>query len=194
MLLGLLGIIPSFVNASEITPRTTYYTFGHKITWNIENIWYYVDSSASSYSSLIAESADNWVHTGHGYNKLYPFIATTNKTLSAADFYNKSLGSNTLGVTWMYKRVNGNAIRVNGSNGAPTENWLFCEIELNPSLLNNYSYKLRKNVVVHEMGHCFGLAHNPSNKTVMYPYANGLDSSVNGVTAVDNQTFNYIYP
>lgn len=87
ILLLLLVIFPTQTKAEK------YYTFNrHKMTWNVENIWYYVDSSVSSYYTyLISRAADNWVHTGVGYNKLYPLTKTTNITLSAVDFSNTGL-------------------------------------------------------------------------------------------------------
>lgn len=185
IVLLLLTIFPNQASAE------TYYTFNrHVITWNIENIWYYVDSSVSSYYTyLISRGADNWVHTGVGYNKLYPLTKTTNKTLSAVDFYSKSLPYNTLGTTTMYKRVNGNAVVVNPEN----ENWLFAEIVLDENQLNTFEERLRLVCIVHELGHAWGLAHNPNVYSVMWPNTD-MDSSVTGVMAIDNETFNYLYP
>jgi predicted Zn-dependent protease len=47
------------------------------------------------------------------------------------------------------------------------------EVVLNWSLINSngYSAAKRQSIAAHELGHAFGLAHNPSNKAVlMYPY------------------------
>ncbi len=191
-IIGIILLIPTIVKA-EVNPRITYYTYGHKMTWNIENIWYFIDSAASSYESVVADAANNWVHTGYGYNKLYPYTKTTNITLSATDVFKLAEGENALGVTWHFKRVNGKAIGVNGQNGAPTENWLYCHVDLNIPELNKLGNRAKKITTLHEMGHCFGLAHGIEKKSVMYPYYNGLDSSVNGVQEIDHKTFNYIY-
>ncbi|HIQ93805.1 TPA: matrixin family metalloprotease [Candidatus Ventrenecus stercoripullorum] len=186
IILLLLTIVPIQAHA------TTYYTYNnHVITWNVENIWYYVDSSVSSYYTyLILRGTDNWVHTGVGYNRLYPLTRTTNISLSAVDFYSYGLQPNTLAITTVYKRVNGQAVAVNPNN----ENWLFAEIAFDENQMNTYEERLRLVGVVHELGHAWGLAHNPDTHSVMYWNASDMDSSVTGVTSIDNATFNYLYP
>jgi len=98
------------VSAANTLPPTSY-----KTTWNIEDIWYYLDSTAVGYSGTISGAANNWVHTGHGYNKLYPNTRTTNKYNSAIDFYSTNGPKNSyVAQTTLFKRVNGNPVVVLG--------------------------------------------------------------------------------
>ena len=63
---------------------------GGNLIWNIESIYYYVDSSANSFVTPIANAAYNWVYTGYGWNNLYPNSRTYNITYSAIDIYGYS--------------------------------------------------------------------------------------------------------
>jgi hypothetical protein len=80
---------------------------GGNLTWNIESIYYYVDSSANSYVTPIASAANNWVYTGYGYNRLYPNRRTTNVSNSAIDIFGYNSNDNTNGFTAFFARTNG---------------------------------------------------------------------------------------
>ena len=52
-------VFPKSVMATTATP-----TFKKKLTWNIESVYYYLTSTATDYSNLIRDAADNWVQVG----------------------------------------------------------------------------------------------------------------------------------
>ena len=169
------------------------------LLWNIESIYYYVDSSASIYTSTIADAAYNWVYTGYGWNNLYPNTQTSNKYYSAIDFYSfysppvliEGKWVITLGETTHYAREYGTYGDPHIVN-ADTEDWLFNEIKI-----NDYSYSSNPSssfaTIVHEFGHAFGLAHNNDNvNSIMCQDIH--DRAVSTVQDVDHWAFVKKYP
>jgi len=181
----------------------TYPAYGkYKLTWNIQKIYYYIDNTATGYSGTIASAADNWVHTGIGYNKLYPNTRTYNKKNSAVDVYAEYYGNASfVASTYTYMKKNGVTsfvewVGVPGrapGTGIPSANYSYTEIHINNDIFDNYTnFELRKAVIVHEFGHCWGLGHNYENE---YSIMNGYDDSrkVYTVQKVDNKIFNILY-
>lgn len=164
--------------------------YPYSLTWNIESINYYVYDSASTYTTQIANAANNWVYTGYGYNRLYPFTQTTNVTMSAADFtsYKKDNGENA--VTYHCVPVAGNlGLHVS----AMEEDWTYCEIRLNNFYMTGFSSTTRQGVIAHEMGHLFGLMHNDLNSySIMCQMATGR--AVYKVQQVDVNAFLKKFP
>lgn len=54
----------------------------------------------------------------------------------------------------------------------PVENWLYCKISIDEQEMNRAfgdNATKRKQLILHEMGHVFGLAHSENKATIMYP-------------------------
>ena len=70
----------------------------------------------------------------------------------------------------------------------PFEDWLYCNIEIDENYVNNYfgsnNSTIKKVLLLHEMGHVFGLAHTTSTATIMYPYLDAI--TVTKVTYADS--------
>ena len=182
----------------------TYPAYGsYKLTWNIESIYYYVDSSAETYSGIISDAAYNWVYTGLGYNKLYPNTRSYNMLNTAVDIYAVSnLGNSTTAQTNTFKWVGGVQTEVGwvGVNpprtntGVPGDNYTFAEIRINTPVFDNTNvYDEKKATIGHEFGHCWGLGHNPENSySLMYNWR--ATRNVYTVQQVDQDVFNILYP
>ena len=171
------GIIPPLLNGNLI--------------WNIESIYYYVDSSASGFETPIANAAYNWVYTGHGWNNLYPNIRTTNIVDSAIDIFGYSLNDGNNGYTTFWARTNvtwGDAYQTSYNN-----DWLYNEVYLNYKYLSTQDTSYIQGVVAHEMGHCFGLYENNLNQYSIMCQA-GSGRAVTTVQEVDNIAFNQKHP
>lgn len=100
----LVFLIPVSANA--------YNTFkGHKMSSGIGNYgkstkFYWVDSSASTYSTKIANSFDRWIYSSKYAGILTPisYRKTTTKSASTIDFYrvNSLSGTNVIGRTTFF--------------------------------------------------------------------------------------------
>lgn len=176
----------------------------YKLTWNIESIYYYVDSSAENYSSVISSAANNWVYTGLGYNKLWPNTRIYDVLGTAIDIY--AYNGNVNGIeatTSLYKWVNSVKTEVpwvgvsgRSNTGIPSGDYKFAEILINSSQISsNSSYYTNtrfQGIVAHEFGHCWGIGHNPENvNSLMHNYS---DNRSNTVQQVDQNVFNILYP
>jgi hypothetical protein len=180
-------VFPKSVMATTATP-----TFKKKLTWNIESVYYYLTSTATDYSNLIRDAADNWVHTGYGYNKLYPNTRASKQSNGTVDFssYNDS-SSLTIAFTLFFKRANGTTGTISEVH-PDIENWLFAEIHINNPVMKSLNTYNQKGTIVHEFGHAWGLAHNQTNpSSVMCQLGSGR--KVNTVQEVDNNAFNSKY-
>lgn len=161
------------------------------LLWNIESIYYYVDSSANDYLTPIANAAYNWVYTGHGWNNLYPNSRTTNIENSAIDIYAYNIVDGNNGYTTFWARTDGtsgDAYQTSYNN-----DWLFNEVKLNTAYLYDETDEYIQGVVAHEMGHCFGLDENNTNQYSIMCQA-GSGRAVYTVQAVDNEAFNLKHP
>lgn len=159
---------------------------GGKQSRGVSNMYYYVDSSASGYTTLINNAIDNWVVTGWGWNPIYLApVASNNGT--ALDFYlrgSDQLGYSILGQTTFY---NSSEVQV-GSN----TDWFFAKIELNSSTLPNISYNNRQGTISHEIGHGLGLAHQNSNtSSIMCTLGSGR--TVYTVDQISHNAINTLY-
>ena len=159
---------------------------GGKQSRGVSNMYYYVDSSASGYTTLINDAIDNWVVTGWGWNPIYLApVASNNGT--ALDFYLKGsdqLGYSILGQTTFY---NSSEVQV-----ASNTDWFFAKIELNSSTLPNISHNNRQGTISHEIGHGLGLAHQLSN-TGSIMCTLGAGRTVYTVDQISHNAINTLY-
>ncbi|TRZ35952.1 hypothetical protein CEQ21_10040 [Niallia circulans] len=149
----LLFLVPNNTNA--------YSTYnGHKMSSGIGNYgkskkYFWVDSSASTYSTKINNAFDRWIDSTKYAGILTPtsYRKTTSKSASTIDFY---------AISSIANGVMGRArFMVNSTNvNANAQNWYWTRIEFSKSLMNNSSYsKYQQSVISHEIGHAFGLNH-----------------------------------
>lgn len=81
---------------------------------------------------------------------------------------------------------NGNLVSKRGTG--PTKNYFYTEVTINK---NHFPSSYRTSIMIHELGHAFGLAHSSSKYSIMYPYYNTV--LVSKVQKVDNDTINLLY-
>lgn len=172
------------------TKASAYVLIGGRFTRGVGNTCYYVDSTASSYTSRINAAANNWVHTEHGANPIY-MTAVSSSHGTHIDLYGKydSFWGNTgriLGETKMF-----NSAAQDITSQTAYTNWVYAEIYLNRNLLNT-STDNTQGTIAHEMGHCFGLNENNGNiYSIMCQ--TGAGRAVYQVGADDNNGINAIY-
>ena len=175
--------------SSSVFAMTPTYANDAKFTRGVGNCCYYVDSSASSYTSSINDAAYNWENTGFGWNPIYMHAVASNYA-THMDFYGATpstdtyLDSSTAGYTTFW---NSNSTLVCSKTAPPTYDYFYTEIILNTNNSGSYDYRTTK----HEMGHAFGLKHYLNSYSIMYPTLDG--TYVTTVQQCDHDTINYLY-
>lgn len=175
--------------SSAVFAMTPTYTNNAKFNRGVGNCCYYVDSSASGYTSSINSAAYNWENTGYGWNPIY-MTAVSSNYATHMDFYSATpstdtyLSSGLAGYTTFW---NSNGTLVASKTSYPTYDYFYTEIILNTGSSASYDYRTTK----HEMGHAFGLAHYTNHYSIMYPSISGM--YVTTVQQTDHDTINYLY-
>ncbi|MEH7455386.1 reprolysin-like metallopeptidase [Gottfriedia acidiceleris] len=163
LLLGIMFVFMIPINSKAYT------TFkGHKMSSGIGNYgkstkFYWVDSSANTYSTKIATAFERWTYSTKytGITTPISYRKTTNKSASTVDIYKvKSIGIGIVGQTMFLV----NQTYVNPS----IQNWYWSKIELSESLLSKFP-QYQQVTISHEIGHAFGLNHTA--KELMDPGA-----------------------
>lgn len=152
-----------------------------RFTRGVGNTCYYVDSTASAYTSYINAAAYNWEVTGHGANPIYTTAVSSNKG-THIDVYAENFTDEYAYKAYAYTTIWASDARQLSFNG--TENYFYTEIMINKNMsISNY-------VLIHEMGHCFGLDDVNNVNSVMH-WSDGGNART--VQACDNETINYLY-
>lgn len=170
------------------TNAFAYNPIGGKFSRGVSNTCYYVDSTASAYTSRINAAANNWVDTGFGWNPIY-MTPVSSSYLTHMDFYGKTTSfwgdSNIRGETRMFTN-SGQDITSQATN----TNWMYAEIYINTSVVETNTIR-GQGTIAHEMGHAFGLDHVTDKNALMYGYSN--DRLTHVVSLDEHNGINYLY-
>ncbi len=190
VILSLCMLITAFcLTNTSVLAATSSYPNDAKFTRGVGNTCFWISSSASSYASNIRKASNNWMYTGWG-NPIYMTEVSSNYA-THMDIYAKSssqdstLNKNTAAYVSFW---DSNAKLVSARGYVPSRNYFYTEITINK---NNFPSSYRTSIMIHEMGHAFGLAHSSSKKSIMYPYYNTVEVST--VQKVDNDTIKRLY-
>ncbi|MFU8850138.1 matrixin family metalloprotease [Micromonospora sp. SL1-18] len=174
--------------AAGAQPASAYATFNrHKLIYGVGNYgasdqYYWVDSSASGYSSTIDTAMDNWIYTSSYWGITTPisYLRTSTKSSSRMDHYKVSTVNSWWGLTQMFS----------GSTQIDplSANWVWAKVLLDGDFANCPN---KKGVIAHEQGHSMGLAHVYSGTAVMRADIGGL--SINRAQPDDLNGINYLY-
>jgi len=143
----------------------------YKNTKGIANRTYYIDSTASNYSTFINNGAASWSPT---ITLTQTSSNTADVRFSAKDFnqFPPPYQANWAAVTWDYNSSNTNI-------DYDIYNWDYAKIEINSNSgafsSSNLNDKQRNGCIAHELGHAFGLNHYPAPDgtiSIMYPTIN----------------------
>lgn len=177
-----LGILVAilFVSCFFSFNAFAYNTWGYTLNGGVGNYGYntrhyWVDSSASSYSTMISNAVSSWVNTTSrlGITTPISIASTSTKSSSYFDIYYLSMpgSSNTVAGTYFYVK---NVGCINPNLEAPNQNYSWTEIHLNSSVFPNLTGNTyltadqkRQGTVAHEFGHAMGLAHSNNNMYVI---------------------------
>ena len=169
-----------FISTNVTTSFASYYDGGlyvlnGRLTGN-NTVNYYIDSTASSYSTFISNGVNAWYYpriNGTGsyctpYNNIY--FSNTSWTDSEMDFQAKSLPyADYIAVTRFYSYendANGNDVQVDPDKN----NYDFCVVTYNTVIFNDLDSTgniSKQATTSHEIGHVLGFDENNKSGTVM---------------------------
>lgn len=160
-----------------------------KFTRGVKNTCYYVDSTASSFTSKINSGAKSWEALD---NKIKNTAVSSNKG-THIDFYakNKSADVNLTGRIKAYTTFwDSNGVNAQPSiTEEPRKDYFYSEIVLSKDDFSSITFT----AIAHEMGHAYGLSHRPNNEySIMFKYLENMQ--VTTPQAIDNNVINYLYP
>lgn len=150
-----LKILCLVLNTVEASPLRDYYGINR---WNLSpsntNLNYYIDSSASAYSSVIQQSFNDW--------SSIPTVYVTFTQVASSASANIIIGvASSLSISGAGGVANGTS----DSDG----NLQSCTVSVSSASANASTAKV---VFLHEIGHCLGLAHSVANGAVMSYWSN----------------------
>ena len=185
----------SFLNANAVYETCSHgnRTFNDKqLSGGVGNYgnykrYYWFSSSFSHYSSYATTAMDRWIYTtdNPGVTTSISWRNTTTQSSGSIELYEQNLSGDTTGITefWYYSTE---------LSDWSTQNWGWNKILIDYNDTSSYTYSKKLGLIEHEMGHAFGLAHQPYNTaSIMYPYDD--ERSGSRPATVDCQNINHIY-
>lgn len=173
----LLGV----TNVSAMSPT---YPNAIKFSRGVTNTCYYIDASASSYTSTINTASQQWDNMNNKINNTHVSsnYATHIDIYASTPSVDSNLNSNILAYTTIWSST-GTQMYFFG-----IYDYFYTEITL-----NQWGFGVDSRVVAHEFGHAYGLDENPENQySIMHPALSNM--RVSSPQSVDNDTINYLYP
>lgn len=175
---GILLSVCLMIGAS--VPVLAYNVFGYTLNGGVGNYGYstrnyWVDSSASGYTTTIDNAVSTWVHTTSRLDITTPISLsrTDEKSSSYFDIYMNSMPGNNSTVAGTYIYVK-NVGCINPNFEAPNQNYSWTEIVINSNVFPNLQVsnnlttsQNQQGTIAHEFGHAMGLAHSNDNPDVI---------------------------
>ena len=187
MILSMFAFVIGAFISTNVFAMTPTWPNDAKFDRGVSNAYYYVDGTATSYTSRINAAVDNWVDTGWGWNPIYLYPVASNYA-THIDFYVSNyqqdavLDNYTLAYAGFWD-INSN--RLSPAGYGPSVDYFYTEVKMNEI------FDIQTSTIIHEMGHCFGLAHSTDHYSIMYPTLEG--TYVTTVQKADHDTINYLY-
>lgn len=164
--------------------------------WGNTPRYYYIDQTASYYTSKIQAAVTSWNNT----NSPIYLIQTTVQDYSTFDVYYKPVASKygeVLGATFTFYYQEA-AYDTEAVTFNPFRNWTWVQIWLDRTNFYNISNSTidqQQGTIAHEFGHAFGLSHTRDyyniKAKIMVPLANGR--TVNTPQVLDVEIVNHLY-
>lgn len=188
-ILMVLVLFTSCFNENITAYAKNYYTYNdHKMIGGVGQYgnyrrYYYILNSASSHKGKIETAINDWVY--NSITTSLSFRETSNRENSVMDIMKVENGGSSGVLAWteFYK---------SGSSVSPSnQDWKYTYIKLYKPNFKSENCNI-KGTIAHEMGHCFGLAHNNSKPdSIMCQTAYGR--SVNKAQKCDLKGINHLY-
>lgn len=170
-------------SAFALVPR-----LGGYLSRGVDAMCYYVDSSASSYTSYINTGISRWTNNSHSPSDYINMTAVSSNYATDVDYYGLDeddlYSSGSLAETYYF-----NSSGIEASDSRP---YYFSEIAINKQLFPTCTSYQKIGTMAHELGHSMGLDENNSNtSSIMCQLSSGR--TVNTVNSEDYATVVYIY-
>lgn len=163
-------------------------TIGGYLSRGVDNMCYYVDSSANSYTSYINTGINRWTNSGHSPSDFINMTAVSSNYATDVDYY--ALGYEDFLSQFALAETSFFSSSGMGVSGlAP---YYYSEIRINKDEFPSCTNYEKIGTMAHEFGHAMGLAENNSDpSSIMCQLASGR--TVNTVSAEDYATVVDIY-
>lgn len=184
--IGILAACTTLAMASSafaLVPRN-----GGYLTRGVDNMCYYVDSSASSYTSYINTGINRWTSSGYSPSDFINMTAVSSNYATDVDYYGLDMADMYYGSSVAETYYFGST----GVQATGTGPYYFSEIAINKDMFPTCSSFEKIGTCAHEFGHAMGLDENNSDtSSIMCQSSSGR--TVNTVSAEDYATVVYIY-
>lgn len=146
---------------------------------------------------MIRPGCEYTVSISRAVNKLmYPPVLsnnlilsnTTNYLSSKMDFNQYSVADRQNGFSDVFRKDSSGQY-YNSNSQMNTYDWVYGEVNINDCYMNSYSDSVREAVIMHEMLHVYGVAHNDSTYSIMYPKTPQVSQVTIDANTVVNQKY-----
>lgn len=163
-------------------------TIGGYMSRGVDNMCYYVDSTASAYTSYINTGISRWTNGGHSPSDFINMTAVSSNYATAVDYYAQNEEEFIAGYA-LAETVHFSASGMSGSGVSP---YYYAEILINKGTFPDCTSFEKIGTMAHEFGHAMGLAENNRNtSSIMCQLSSGR--TVNTVSNEDYATVVSIY-
>ena len=176
-------------NAFAYTTYSNHVLNGGVGNYGYTNRYYFITSSASTYSSLIDSAMYDWINTTSriGITTPISFVKTSTQSSSIMDIY----AGHYYPVEY---QVAGDTLHFINSTLVDqwSTNWGFCKNRINSTYFDTISSFYKNHTVSHEMGHVMGLNENNAN-TSSVMCQGWASPTVYNAQADDANGINFLY-
>lgn len=165
-----------------------YTACGYKLNGSWEDEYYYISDSSDGYGALSDNAIEAWnnaVNSKTGHPLDIDLSETSDSDARSTRVVISPLDRGPdgyAGFTYYYDVSYSGVWRVINYGGYPNENYQSGSAVINKYYTDNYSDARAQNVIMHEIGHVFGLAHSSDTSSLM------VDSIASKTSLVTPQT------
>ncbi|MCQ2524493.1 MAG: matrixin family metalloprotease [Lachnospiraceae bacterium] len=172
--LKIIMLVSSLLLSLSVTKLCyAYATFGYKLKGSWHKEYYYVSDKSDDYGNIATKAVKSW-NSAVKSEKNHSLNINLSQTSSGSDKSTRVVISpldrgpdGYSGFTYYYNvDIFGEWKPIN-YGGYPNKNYQSGSAVINKYYTDSYSDEKKQNVIMHEMGHIFGLKHSTNSKSLM---------------------------